>query len=891
MSDPADPNAAPERSREWPLVGRGAELAGIAAARAEGLPGVVLSAPAGVGKSRVAREAVAIAERDGAYATWVRATRSAASVPLGAFAGVVPAQARADDLLALMRGSIETLRERAAGRPLLVAVDDAQLLDAPSAALVLQLVETGAGFVVATVRSGEPPPDAIVSLWKDAGARRMELRQFGERDTTLLVEHFLGGPLEQGALHWLHARSGGNALYVRELVLAALDAGALTAERGLWRLSRQPSVSQTLAELVRERTADLHGDQRHALELLAIGEPLRVEDLLALVGEQSLLDVEARGLVAVSDAAGATGTNRGGTGAAQEVRLAHPLYGDGIRTALGTLRARAVRRQLAQVVQARAPLGPDDALRVARWLLDAGEQVPPALLLDAARAANAAGDPDLGAQLSALAVEGGAGVEAKLLLARAHAVREQFEEAEAVLASAEHELPDEETSFAYLEQRVTLLYWALRRRETLVPLLERADGWWPTASWQRGLDPFKLYAVSATREVFGTQQWESDAVLADPDLDPEQRRQLEPLRISQLLYSGRTREAWELAKRIRGAIPLQGPSEELSRILWSTTAVEAGIEWDALEDQLTVAIAEAVRVDDHVAAGFTAVGIGALRLYAGQVPDAIRWTAEAELQLERRDAFGVLMITRSYQAGAAYAAGDADGVAAAVRRMQDGLGGADPLPNQKPYHDRALAWLTAIDGDRPRAQALLLESANALAETPLYAALMTYEALRLGAPARRLALPLAALAERTDAPLAAAWSAHATARAAGDGGALLEASALLERIGALRYACEAAADAASVFVQAGREDSARRAAARSGELFRRGMGGVAPAIDGLDGAAVALTPREAQLIELAARGLTNAEIADRLVLSVRTVESHIYRAMQKLGVSDRRDLA
>ena len=53
---------------------------------------------------------------------------------------------------------------------------------------------------------------------------------------------------------------------------------------------------------------------------------------------------------------------------------------------------------------------------------------------------------------------------------------------------------------------------------------------------------------------------------------------------------------------------------------------------------------------------------------------------------------------------------------------------------------------------------------------------------------------------------------------------------------------------------------------------------------------VELTPREAQLVDLAARGLTNAEIADRLVLSVRTVESHIYRAMQKLGVNDRREL-
>ena len=63
-----------------------------------------------------------------------------------------------------------------------------------------------------------------------------------------------------------------------------------------------------------------------------------------------------------------------------------------------------------------------------------------------------------------------------------------------------------------------------------------------------------------------------------------------------------------------------------------------------------------------------------------------------------------------------------------------------------------------------------------------------------------------------------------------------------------------------------------------------------PVIEGLDPAMVSLTAREAQLVELASRGLSNAEIADRLVVSVRTVESRVYRAVHKLGVSDRRDL-
>jgi hypothetical protein len=42
---------------------------------------------------------------------------------------------------------------------------------------------------------------------------------------------------------------------------------------------------------------------------------------------------------------------------------------------------------------------------------------------------------------------------------------------------------------------------------------------------------------------------------------------------------------------------------------------------------------------------------------------------------------------------------------------------------------------------------------------------------------------------------------------------------------------------------------------------------------------------------LAARGLSNAEIALRLARSVRTAESHVYRATQKLGVGDRGELS
>ena len=58
-----------------------------------------------------------------------------------------------------------------------------------------------------------------------------------------------------------------------------------------------------------------------------------------------------------------------------------------------------------------------------------------------------------------------------------------------------------------------------------------------------------------------------------------------------------------------------------------------------------------------------------------------------------------------------------------------------------------------------------------------------------------------------------------------------------------------------------------------------------------DPAIASLTPRERQVAGLAAAGRSNAEVAERLGLSIRTTEGHLAKAMAKLDVARRSELA
>ncbi|MFP5313680.1 MAG: response regulator transcription factor, partial [Actinomycetes bacterium] len=130
----------------------------------------------------------------------------------------------------------------------------------------------------------------------------------------------------------------------------------------------------------------------------------------------------------------------------------------------------------------------------------------------------------------------------------------------------------------------------------------------------------------------------------------------------------------------------------------------------------------------------------------------------------------------------------------------------------------------------------------------------------------------------------------ATAWENADGDTLMTTGASLEEAGFVNLAREAYARASTVLDEAGERRRSRQAVAQRekcdhelGERFREGRFiAAAPT--------VRLTRREQDIVELAVQGLTDREIAQRLMVSVRTVEGHLYRTYVKLGVRSRDEL-
>uniref|UniRef100_UPI001885BC9F response regulator transcription factor n=1 Tax=Ornithinicoccus halotolerans TaxID=1748220 RepID=UPI001885BC9F len=101
---------------------------------------------------------------------------------------------------------------------------------------------------------------------------------------------------------------------------------------------------------------------------------------------------------------------------------------------------------------------------------------------------------------------------------------------------------------------------------------------------------------------------------------------------------------------------------------------------------------------------------------------------------------------------------------------------------------------------------------------------------------------------------------------------------------------DAWAQSARLAERRGDRMASHQAAAQATQLARQCGGATTPALRGGSPRRLPLTGREREVVELAATGLSNRAVAERLGVSVRTVEGHVYRARAKADAPSRQAL-
>jgi DNA-binding CsgD family transcriptional regulator len=833
----------------------------------------------------LAEEFLERAKASGYHTARATASAAASAVPFGAIAHLLPAGIDLNNPVKSFAQVAEALTaehgRRAARR--MVCIDDLQLLDASSALLIRQLMDSDMLRLICTVRRGTAVSESVAALCTGDSACRIDLAPFDAAQVEVVLRRALGGPVARGTARTFAEISGGNALYLRELVHGSVADGSLACDREvqIWRLAG-PDVAATpaLTELIEARLAAASADSMRALELLALCEPLPLEDLQAVATAEQLDQLESSGLIAVT-----TDNTR------TEVKLAHPLYGRCLASGIPELRRR---RLLSEQIERtkRHTSGPHrDARRFAAWQLAATGSADPGSLIQAAVIAMQAHDHRQALELLEALPDTAQSPEIRLLIVQLLLEQGRSERAEQVLASARAEAHGDDQLLSLVLGRIYESLWRAGSAEAATALIESVRPHIVSAEGRRAL----RYADGAMRIVSGDLGG-GLALLEDLPLAREAglleavRKGATYFKVMALRLEGRIGES----KKLAAAIESGGLAQlELPLPAFGAMPLMSGAGL-AVSGRLTEARAvslqaydELAGVESQVPRALAAADLGKVEWLLGRPGSARRWLAEAAALARGHGSVHLLRETLSTLAACAAVLGDHDAAEKAAADCaeypQAGLGMA--------WGYLGPAWVAAMRGELVSARAVLNEAAQqARAVGNHYCeAVALGDAARLGA-ADEVAGRLGELADVCEGEFVPALAQLAAALAAGDAEKLLAAGRDLHGLGVELMAGEAAAAAAAAWQRAG-ETRKQAAAQQLVEEYTRNCEGARTPLLISARSAAHLTARQREIALMAANGIPSREIAEALQLSVRTVDSHLNSVYTKLGVTTRRQLA
>jgi DNA-binding CsgD family transcriptional regulator len=868
---------------QWPFVGRAREFQHALDVLEEhsAYRGVVLIGEAGVGKTALARSLADELKSNGLNERFVLGTKTARAVPLAAFQRWVPVQEPHEPAVLLAAAH----RALADERDLLMVVDDAHLLDRLSALLVQQVAASGTTKMIVTIRSGDEIPDAVTALWKEQHLMRIDIKPFTRAQTGELVCAVLDGVVSDRVIDKLHDLSAGIALVLRGLLTAAVENGNLIQDGGEWYLLGPLQAGADLNDLLESGLATMAADEFEVVEIVAAAEVLDWDILRQMCDTDAVARAERRGAIQlVAD------------GSHTIARLGHPVLRDIVRKRGGVARSRQLNTRLARHLSeflqrarragtpgARADVRSEIALAQLMTRSDIDPDLP--VITRAAASAVTMSNVVLGEQLAQFAYDHGGGLIAAIVLAEAKSWQGRGEEAESLLATFDPDGSDALATVRWGCTRAANLYWACGDVDAARSVLATVR--------DRVASPAMLGLVTAMEVSFDFFAGRLDQTIsvgsgacAATDLVPLAMVWVASATAGALALRGRFADVPVIAAR--GLVAAQRCESGLQRFaigLAEVLALTAAGEFAAAEKvcaryrDMTAGEAQANSIVDAMA-GRVDLGRGALTDACDQLHSALSVMTEAFPR-------GWVMLVAAWHAQAEAARGNSAAAAAALAQAEAANG--RHVAVFWPELELARAWERAAVGETSAARVHAERAAQLARHADMVPVEMhaLHTAVRFGD--RSSSARLRELAKLVGSPLATAVAAHGRGLADHDGDQLDDAADGFEKLGAMAMAADAAAQAAREHARAGTRikelESSTHAHWRASQCDLR-----TPATAAIE-RPLPITDREREIATLVAGGLSNRQISDRLNVSARTVEGHLYRIFTKLGITDRDELA
>lgn len=829
-------------THRWPLIGRRHLVTRLAAHSAKGRSAVIAGVR-GVGRTRLL------------------------GAVIQAHPGPVIALSGTDDPDTTLPGRLADVDD---GEPLLLAVDDAHLVDAATVLAVDRAISELPGVaVLLTVPSGHPFPEWLVDPLDAEACVQVGLEPLDEAAMDELVGAVLGGPVEAGLLADLRRRSSGRPKTAVELLQGGREAGVVQWDGDTWRSSGPLSIHRVSSELGR-LLEEVSPETRTQASMIALGEPVPASVVGELLTPSSIGELTALGIV-----------YWGSVGEHRQLLFREPIDGDLLRSRIPGDRRREL---LSRLLGAFRRVEPDRfAVRKALWELEIGGG-DAAGFEAAAGSSYAAGDHELAARFGQAAVEHGAGHASRVIVAASSTELGDRDRVASWLRAAD-EMADDDHEQAWTTVVRAHARWLLNddapaarailedvRRQTDDPRVAQE-----VAAYEALLDTGEGWMVAARDRLAGIDH---DAPGGLGELSDRARLLggvAAAMACDELPGDGLL-DAWippwqQVPEGVARSLPI-GPSVLAAHRLDVSSELADGAP--AANWHLEVAL-RAERDDDE---GLWLAVVGRLNLAAGAITPARSRLRDAAAALERADSLRLRPLVVCLLAAAMAQAGAPSG---SRRLLEEVEQDRERLPRVAAWAACAYAEAIAAEDGPAAAVDHAVEAGDEAAAGGLQmSALAAWElAVRWGAGGR--------VFDRLDRLTGQRPTGHgrrvlraASASAAEDGPALKAAAVDLARVGRRLLAAELAvlahghgADSRALDLAAG---------------LRTGCPGVGtPGLATID--AVALPSRTRQLARRAMGGASSASIADEFDLSVRTVDNQLGRAYRTLGVRGRRELA